>query len=747
MKTKTKPLALLVSLTMLLTGCGGALSGGENSNVFSKPDQGQNADNSAAAESQPGQTENPDLNALDIVYLERPSLLTNHFVPDDVLVTQPLSYQTPSSDLSNVYVGGYYLNDEVKHLLAQNGFALMESYDFEFFEQYESNRYAMKANYITVDSMMHTYHLYFAHLLKKIEREHLIADMTNVSQQMLQTAEAHYAALGGTEWEQAAKTELAFFAVGLSLLSPGTVPPAAVAAEVSAELAAIQAASGIGTSAVFGVYEDYSQYIPRGYYDTSEDLSRYFRAMMWYGRMGFAQNEETLNRASVLITMALEGEALQTWSETYAVTSFFAGASDDFGYYEQKPLIDAVYGEGATVQDLIGKDDLWARFDEMSKSLPAPRINSVPVEASASDEEAAAAQKGFRFMGQRFSIDEACFTQLVYRQVEENASGIRRTLPDALDFPAALGSDTALSILQQEGKADYPNYQEQLEKVRADVASAPEETWTANLYSAWIYTLLPLLETKDASYPPFMQTDAWRRKSLMTFEGSYTELKHDTILYSKQMMGEMGGGDDPVYDDRGYVEAEPVVFARLEALVSATAQGLSGYGLLSDADAQNLAILAELSGRLKTIAEKELAGELPTDSEFDLIRSFGGQLEHFWEEVMRAEYPDEPYYSPQEHPAPIVADIASDSSYCLEVGTGKPMEMLVLVEVDGVLKVASGPVFSFYQFKQPSSDRLTDTKWRQMIGAEVTESGFYEPDESITYPAWYSDLMYVYSYN
>ena len=31
-----------------------------------------------------------------------------------------------------------------------------------------------------------------------------------------------------------------------------------------------------------------------------------------------------------------------------------------------------------------------------------------------------------------------------------------------------------------------------------------------------------------------------------------------------------------------------------------------------------------------TIAEKELRGELPTDEEFELIRSYGGQLEHFW---------------------------------------------------------------------------------------------------------------------
>ncbi len=751
---KTRPAALLAAVALLLSGCGGAVS--EEGNVFSKPDIGSHssAEPNDSADSAPVQeaTQEQPVGSLDvpeIVYLTRPSLLNANYQPKEIAAPQPVRYQLPARDLSNVYVGGFYLNDDQKRLLAQNSFCLTQSYDYEFFEMYETNRYQLRANYVTVDSMMHTYHLYFAHLLKTIERKHLVNDMITVSQQMLETAEMHYNTLVGTEWEDAARVELAFFAVGLSLLVPETVAPAPVADIVDAELTSINTAAGIDTSVIFGVFEDYSQYIPRGYYDTSEDLQRYFRAMMWYGRMGFKQSDETLNRASVLVTMALDGEARQLWEKSYAVTSFFAGASDDFGYYEQKPLIDAVYGEGASVEDLIGKDDLWDAFHEKSRTLPAPRINSVPVMASDSDEEAAGAQKGFRFMGQRFSIDQACFTQLVYRQVKENENGERRMLPDALDFPAALGSDTALKILQQqEGKTNYPNYQEQLEKVRAEVASAPEETWTANLYSAWIHTLRPLLEEKGENYPPYMQTDAWRRKSLLSFAGSYTELKHDTILYSKQMMGEMGGAEIPEYDDRGYVEPEPLVFARLEALVSATSQGLAGYGLLSDADAQNLAILAELSGRLRVIAEKELAGELPTEEEFDLIRSFGGQLEHFWEEVMRAEYPDEPYYSPQDHPAPIVADIATDpNGYCLEVGTGRPMEMMVVVEVDGMLKIASGPVYSFYQFEQPISERLTDNKWRQMLGCEVTEEGFYEPDESLRYPEWYSDLVYVYSFN
>ncbi len=703
-------------------------------------------------------TTEPDkqISTEDIVYLKRPTLLES-YSSSEITVEPKVTYQEAKADLSNVYFGNHWLNDEEKELLAKNGFYLSSdvfSYDpREFFGTYEMNRYNERASYVTVDSMMHTYHLYFSHLLKKVEQEHLVNDMLDVSKAMLDKAQSQYDKLAGTEWEKAAKTELAFFTVGASLIDPAAAVPKAVKDEVAAELDLISKQDGIYSSNIFeDKMEDYSQYKPRGYYDSSEDLQKYFRAMMWYGRMGFRSDDETANRAALLITLALDGDTLSRWEKVYSVTSFFAGESDDLGYYELRPLIDAVYGENITEADLIGKNELWEKYHALCAELPSPAINSVPVYIFESDEEQKAAQKGYRFMGQRFSIDEAVFTQLVYRQVkarDENDPSTRRMLPDTLDIAAAFGSDTAMKILEDEGKTDYPNFDEQMEKVRLMMSEMPQSSWTANLYSAWIYTIMPMTQEKDEAYPPVTRTEGWKRRALMSFAGSYAELKHDTILYSKQIMAEMGGGGewDPP-DDRGYVEAEPVVFARLEALINATKQGLDGYGMLADSDKEDLEILGQLAGKLKTISEKELNGELPTDEEFDLIRSYGGQLEHFWQKVMDSEYPDEEYHSTQEHPAAVIADIATDpdNGKCLEVGIGNPLDIVVLVEVDGVLKVASGTTFSFYQFEQPIEDRLTDSEWRQKLGIEVTGEGVYDKDNSITYPEWYSDYLYEYKY-
>ena len=81
----------------------------------------------------------------------------------------------------------------------------------------------------------------------------------------------------------------------------------------------------------------------------------------------------------------------------------------------------------------------------------------------------------------------------------------------------------------------------------------------------------------------FMQGEEWAKKNLECFAGSFTELKHDTILYTKQVMAEMGGGYEEEPDDRGYVEPEPLVSARFAELSDRTAEGLRKYGMLSAA--------------------------------------------------------------------------------------------------------------------------------------------------------------------
>ena len=645
-----------------------------------------------------------------------------------------------ADDFSNVInMGDYYLSDLQLSYLRANGFLVMRDTDNEFFERYENNRYTLLPNFVTVDAMTHTYHLYFSHLLRTTERAYLAPMVGRLTELLLEASEAQLDALRVTEWGVPAERNVAFFCVAAQLQGLGLQTPESVASEVGVELDMIMAAQGINLSAIFGQMEDYSQYVPRGYYEGDAQLEAYFRTMMWYGRMNFLQREESLDRSALLMTMALSDPAIYAlWEAVYAVTSFFAGASDDSGYAEYRPLLDGAYGAGATAADLPG-NAAWDVFHAATADLPAPQINAVPQVDEGVDADHLDDGKGFRLMGQRFSLDESIFTQLTYNRVNVNPEGQKRLLPDALDVPAAFGSDEALAILEGQGALAYEGYAEQMDVLRTQIAEAPTSTWDASLYSEWLWTLEPLTQSRGAGYPPFMQSAQWARKNLQSFLGSYTELKHDTVLYSKQVMAEMGGGPIDPRDDRGYVEPEPELFGRLTSLVAATSAGLQGYGLLGDEDAYNLSLLQELAGRLQTIAVKELRNELPTDDEFELIRSFGGQIEHFWQEVYKNESADS-YFTTRDFPAAVVVDIATDpNGAVLEVGTGPVSTIYVVVPVDGTLRLASGSVYSFYQFTQPLAERLTDTVWRQMLGINPSDNGSWS-EPTIQPASWTNDF-------
>lgn len=676
--------------------------------------------------------------------MDRPLLVALNEQALDSGITPSVKQYSVEPGLSNITnAQDTYLSDEAKEALENYGFVIDASWgNDEFFEIYESNRYNQYPNFVTVDSLMHTYHLYFQHLLKTIERTYLSSAILGMSQELLQTSEEQLAALKGTEWEEAALRNVAFFSVGAALQDPSTQIPSEVADVVASELAAIEAGEGIGKSSITGDDEDYTQYKPRGYYEGDAALEAYFRTMMWYGRINFKQADEDLDRSALLMNMALTGEALERWEAVYTVTGFFAGASDDCGYFEYKPCLDAAFGEGASVNDLVGATDAWQSYHELTAQMRAPQINSVPLgEDDDPEVSRTEAEKGYRLMGQRFTLDEAIFEWLTYPESGSNASGDGRMLPDALDVPAALGSDIALQITQDRGASEYANYDSNVESLRSYLTDETNPVWSQSLYSQWLYTINPLLAPKDEGYPSFMRTEQWLRKDLQSYLGSYTELKHDTVLYAKQMMAEMGGGPLEEKDDRGYVEPEPEVFLRLANLTSATSEGLNNYGMLGDEERQNLELLRQLATQLSDIATKELTGEAISDDEYELIRSYGGQLEHFWQEVYKDET-DQDLFTSREFPSAVVVDVATngDAGTVLELGTGKAYTMYVVVPVDGSLRIASGSVFSFYQFEQPMSNRLTDTEWRQMMGIEMGDNGQYQTTPAKQLEDWTQDF-------
>ena len=75
----------------------------------------------------------------------------------------------------------------------------------------------------------------------------------------------------------------------------------------------------------------------------------------------------------------------------------------------------------------------------------------------------------------------------------------------------------------------------------------------------------------------------------------------------------------------------------------------------------------------------------------------------------------------------------------VETATGYVDQMLVLVPDDkGRFHVALGGVYSYYEFHQPVSDRLTDEAWRSMLasGEVPARPDWISPDDALTRGPW-----------
>ena len=644
-------------------------------------------------------------------------------------------------DLSQVEnMAAVELTEAQRTLLAQNGFAVaapVPGQYREFYQIYESSRYSEEPVFITTDSVYHIYHLIFDKMLRDLETEHFIVDLKSLTSAMLTATYQQYQTLRGTELEEPARRNVAYFAVAAQLLDLPDPVPAEVTDLVNAELALINAASSESVSPIWDrpdlpsdlkLKEVYGQYIPRGHYTRSEDLMSYFKAMMWYGRLTFRLNDDFETRRALLVTQAVRSAtaadgtpAVTLWENIYEPTVFIVGKADDLGYLEYGALSDQVFGPNPDLSK-FADETLFAQFKQASESLPPPQINSMWVWIWQDQEQVT---KGFRFMGQRFTLDAYVFGQVIWRKVGTLADP--RGLPKALDFFAAMGSDEAYNILDGMGETHYTNFDTQMTKVKTEVAALGIDSWTQNLYWSWLYSFQPLIEPKGSAYPPFMQTQAWTRKDLQTALGSWTELKHDTILYAKQVMAEMGGGGADQPPPHGYVEPDPEAYARLLALTQMTYDGLQNRGLLSDLTGSNLENLISELTFLKDISERELAGESITAEEYWHIQYWGGILEDFT--LAAADTTGGMDRDLSDQKAALVADVATgtndlDTLVALEEGVGQPTTIYVVLP-DSPWRIATGAVYTYYEFTVPSSNRMTDEAWQAQVEAGTNPS---QPD-------------------
>lgn len=611
------------------------------------------------------------------------------------------------------------LNADQKVLLAQNGFVVVPD---NYTQPYNVYKHVSNSGiFITTDVMLHAFHIIYDYTLRVVEIDKLYDQLVKLNTALLAAAQQQGSAANGAV-KEAALRDVAFFAVAAKLLDDKAQVPGSVAQKVNAELALIAAHQGIAPSPIFGYKEDYSQYVPRGHYTRNAQFQRYFKAMMWYGRMTFRLRpgdspqdiaegrSETLS--ALLIVSALNGTdaagepAAKRWEAIYEPTTFFVGSADDLTVEDYTMLMQQVYNSKTPAPAALEDSAKLDEFINRARTLRPPSINSGVVSR---DENIAAVTQGFRMMGQRYIPDSYILQQLVDPQVPN------RTMPKGLDVPAVLGSDRALEILLQVFKENkYDRYEAQVKKLRAEFAGLNAATWNQNLYWNWLYSLLPMLgKGYGEGYPKFMRNSAWLDRQLFTVLGSWAELRHDTILYAKQSATATGAMPPPQQPPPVYVEPQPEVFARLAALANQMRTGLTSRGLLPQEFSNKLQSFERLATQLKTVAELELNNQPVPKQDSDSLRNIGSSLESL---TTVSQQTGNAITSEADDQMAVIADVHTDpnSNSVLEVGVGNAFVIYVIVPVGNGLAVTRGAHFSYYEFTQPMSNRLTDEAWQKM---------------------------------
>ena len=688
--------------------------------------------------------------------------------PNAPQYTLPISF----GDIVNHYNISYTFSpseDEISRL-EQNGFVIIDyGLRKDMVQAYKNMKEDGIPVFVTSDSLLHLYHIQFNEILKRLEQEEFFDDMLNLSLAMEERSLSDYGSFTDPTLKESARINTAFFSVAVKLLTTPTeeynssesmpvvdfTVPDCVSREVSEEMALIDNHSGFNKSPIFHYKEDYSQYVPRGHYTETEKLRRYFKAMMWYGRMAFLMkggepygqdapyliSEKDARNATIAAAMISEelnstetpsGNAGDIWNRIYAITSFFVGVADDLTPYEYMKAVNELFNGNFTYSELLD-NDTFLQFKEKLLEMRSPKIYGGTGECAVypplTDDKldnVTEKTKGMRLMGQRYVPDSYMFTHLTLEAgdfvgegkpftMEYTQGGPARCFPRGLDVMAVLGSQRALEILKNEGDTDYQgqntSYMKKLSQLREEFSELNETEWNRNLYFSWVYTLKSLIKGREnyTDYPAFMQTQAWEDKELNTALGSWAELRHDTILYAKQSYTPITLGPPPHAPKPvvGYVEPVPEFYARMLALTNMTENGLKALNALTDAEKSRLNSLESALQRLLDISKKELENQELTDEDYEYIRNFGQNIESVVLGV-----------NDKGTDTRMVADVHTDQNtgQVLEEGVGYVNLIIVAYKLpDGRIIAGAGPVFSYYEFKHPMNDRLTDEEWRDML--------------------------------
>jgi hypothetical protein len=641
-----------------------------------------------------------------------------------------LSYDPAAAvNLAAVQASNLRLNAAEMATLTGQGFVITGRQSFPtFFDGYRNIYVEDLPVFVSADAVLHAVHRSYDSLLMSIETATLIPKLKGLLQAM-QAALPARAALFPPETVADVDE---YLTVARGLL--GEIPNLAVSGSIDTVRALVskaQAAQGIEDVMLFGELHgiDFSQFTPRGHYADAGTLQHYFQASMWLGRIDLrllTQDKQGGIRfhrrpyAAATLLADLVADQTAAWQIVDDTLRGFVGESDnmlptDFARLQQD------LGAASLAATLANTDDQIAQAI-ISGGYGIQRIASQLLFVE-SGNEGAPLDRTFLLLGQRFVIDSQVLSNVVYDRIKS-----LRLMPNPLDVAfAALGNADAAGLLRADLIA-YPDYVGALHDARTLVDQHEPAFWQKSLYGNWMSALRAMSPPADLSSPALMGlpsvvgTDAWSRRVLQTQLGSWTELRHDNLLYAKQSYTGIPACSFP----DAYVEPVPALWGAL-ADFAKRGQELT-QTMSNDAVGAYFSSLAATTTMLKGMAEAQLTGTPFTAEQMAFINN---AIEYKDVSVVcttvkrPAGWYPQLFFSPDDADKQdtIVADVHTQPAdeggnpvgKVLHVGTGYPRLMVATFETCEGPRAYAGMVSSYFETITQDFMRLTDAEWTTML--------------------------------
>jgi hypothetical protein len=479
----------------------------------------------------------------------------------------------------------FRLNPEELALFKRNGFVVSERLGGANFGELFYRIYSRDLPiFISSDALLHAWHRSYDAMLQETEESYLMTSLADILSAMAEGVPESRRLCGQGPLADCLADADYFLAVAQSLLTGQPVKSALGQDERVDKTLQACAALRLESFTLFGRERqmDFSQFKPRGHYESSERLQKYFRAMMWCGRIDLRvagtpeeSSPRELGAAIVLHDLLQRSGRWQRWQQFDRILQTFVGQTDSMTFAQLGAILaKAGIQSPADVKGLATLTKLQS--DILSGKAGLQQIRG-DFYFSPLGPEKIQLPRSFTVLGQKFVLDSWVMAKTVYDDILWDGEKVKRRIPASLDVAfAAFGNDQVVPdlVARMTNVAGRPfrdglNYQHNLAAVRNVIDAQSAAAWDANLYLNWLACLRELSRpTTDPRYPEAMRTRAWAMKTLNTQLASWTQLRHDTVLYAKQSYT----GVPACYYPAGYVEPIPHFWARLEKMATRAAE-------------------------------------------------------------------------------------------------------------------------------------------------------------------------------